>query len=101
MLEWGFECDTAESIEEALALAQTNPPHIVISDYRLRNHQTGAEVVTALRKIVNPLLPALLITGDTAPERIQESYAHGIALLHKPVAPSDLYHKIVNALEQN
>ena len=101
LLEWGFECDAAESIEEALAFAQSHPPHLVISDYRLRDHRTGAEVVTALRQTVNPLLPALLITGDTAPERIQESYAHSIPLLHKPVAPSDLYHHIVKALESN
>lgn len=101
LLEWGFECDTAESIEEALALAKKHTPHLVISDYRLRDHHTGAEVVTTLRKTINPLLPALLITGDTAPERIQESYAHCIPLLHKPVAPSNLYHSIVNALDSN
>ena len=101
LLEWGFECEAAESIEEALAFAQSHPPQLVISDYRLRDHHTGAEVVTALRQTVNPSLPALLITGDTAPERIQESYAHCIPLLHKPVAPSDLYHHIVKALESN
>lgn len=101
LLEWGFECDAAESIEDALALAQAHPPHLVISDYRLRDHQTGAEVVTALRKTINPLLPAILITGDTAPERIKEAYTKGIPLLHKPVAPNNLYHHIVEALEPN
>lgn len=99
LLEWGFECIAVESIDEALAEAKTLPPDLVISDYRLRNHHTGAEVVAALRAEGNPLLPALLITGDTAPERIQEAHASSIPLLHKPVAPSELYRHIIEALE--
>lgn len=98
--EWGFECDAVESIEDALAVAKTHPPTLVISDYRLRDHRTGAEVVSALRATINPHLPALLITGDTAPERIQEAKASHIPLLHKPVAPRELYRSIVGTLEE-
>jgi len=94
--EWGFECLGVESIEQALAAAQTFPPDVVISDYRLREQQTGAQAISALRELLqNPALPALLITGDTAPERIREAQASGIPLLHKPVAPNVLYSHLI------
>jgi CheY-like chemotaxis protein len=35
-------------------------------------------------------IPAFLITGDTAPERLREAGASGLHLLHKPVAPMAL-----------
>ncbi|MGO4394620.1 hybrid sensor histidine kinase/response regulator [Variovorax sp. M-6] len=88
---WGCECDVADSIEEALALARANPPGLVISDYRLRELRTGAEAITTLRAEFGERLPALLITGDTAPQRLREARASGVPLLHKPVSPDQLY----------
>jgi signal transduction histidine kinase/CheY-like chemotaxis protein len=93
--DWGCECDAAESIEEALALAELNAPDVVISDYRLREQRTGVEAIAALRALLGETLPALLITGDTAPERLREALESGIPLLHKPVAPGKLYRKLV------
>ncbi len=92
---WGSECEGAESIEEALLLARQNPPDVVISDYRLREQRTGVEAIAAVRALLGESLPALLITGDTAPERLREAQASGIPLLHKPVSPGKLYRKLV------
>ncbi len=88
---WGCACDVADSIEEAQALARAHPPGLVISDYRLRELRTGAEAIAALRAEFGAALPALLITGDTAPQRLREARASGVPLLHKPVLPSELY----------
>lgn len=100
LMTWGFECDSVESIEEALIAAQKHPPSMIISDYRLRENRTGAEAIDELRGTLKiPLLPALLITGDTSPERIKEASAYGVPLLHKPVETSELYRSIVTALE--
>jgi signal transduction histidine kinase len=88
---WGCECEVADSIEEAQALARARPPGLVISDYRLRELRTGAEAIAALRAEFGAALPALLITGDTAPQRLREARATGVPLLHKPVLPSELY----------
>ncbi|CAN7663866.1 hybrid sensor histidine kinase/response regulator [Variovorax sp. LjRoot290] len=88
---WGCACDVADSIEEAQALARAHPPGLVISDYRLRELRTGAEAIAALRAEFGAELPALLITGDTAPQRLREARATGVPLLHKPVLPSELY----------
>jgi signal transduction histidine kinase len=98
--DWGCECEAAESIEEALAIARLRPPDVVISDYRLRGQRTGVEAIAAVRELLGISLPALLITGDTAPERLREAQASGIPLLHKPVSPSKLYKKLVELQQE-
>lgn len=40
-------------------------------------------------------IPALMITGDTAPERLREAMSSGVPLLHKPVTPDGLYRALV------
>ena len=42
-----------------------------------------------------PGLPAIIITGDTAPERLAELDGAGIQVLHKPVAPARLVESMV------
>lgn len=96
---WGCECEAVESIEAALAMAKTFIPDVVVSDYRLREQRTGAEAITALRAMLGDTLPALLITGDTAPERLREAQASGIPLLHKPLSPGDLHRGLMEVLE--
>jgi signal transduction histidine kinase len=97
--EWGCICDVAETIEEALVLARTHAPDLVISDYRLRGQHTGVEAIAALRALLGIGLPALLITGDTAPERLREAQASGLHLLHKPVSISQMYQEMVEVLQ--
>jgi CheY-like chemotaxis protein len=95
---WGCACVAVESIAEAQAAARAYRPDMVISDYRLREQRTGAEAIAALRAEFGADLPALLITGDTAPERLREARASGVPLLHKPVSPSLLYRRLESML---
>jgi hypothetical protein len=44
-----------------------------------------------LRSALGQGLPALLITGDTAPDRLREALSSNIPLLHKPVSPDQLH----------
>ena len=82
---WQMICQTVESLDEALASVDAQRPDVIICDYRLRERQTGADVIKRLRERVGHEIPALLITGDTAPERLREAMASQIPLLHKPV----------------
>jgi CheY-like chemotaxis protein len=95
---WGCVCEAAQSIEMAIAVAANLQPDVVISDYRLRAHRTGIEAVRALRNVMGVALPALLITGDTAPERLREAMTSGIPVLHKPVSSSQLFHALISVL---
>ena len=91
---WGYRCSVAEGIEEALASARQQPPEALITDYRLRGSQTGNDAIAALRGLVGDDLPALLITGDTSPERIREAGGSGVPVLHKPLAPEALRREV-------
>ena len=92
--EWGCDCAAADGVEQALALAPALRPELIISDYRLRGQHTGAEAIAALRQQAGRALPALLITGDTAPVRLREARNSGVPLLHKPVAPAQLHREL-------
>lgn len=97
---WGCAVDTASSIERALVLAQDIAPDVVISDYRLRGQRTGAQAIHELRDLLGQPVPALIITGDTAPERLREAMSTGVPLLHKPLAPAALYQALVDLLSR-
>ena len=97
--DWGCICEAADSIEGALEMARQQRPDVVISDYRLREQSTGLQAIRALRALLGNDLPAVLITGDTAPERLRDAMASGVPLLHKPVTPQQLYQALVAALD--
>ncbi|MFZ6756258.1 hybrid sensor histidine kinase/response regulator [Undibacterium sp. Ji50W] len=96
---WGCDCTAAMSIDQAIASACARVPDLIISDYRLREQGNGAQAVSTLRTMCGVDIPALLITGDTAPERLREASASGIPLLHKPVAPLLLFRRMTELLE--
>ena len=98
--DWGCECEGAQGIDEAVAIAPALQPQIIVSDYRLREQHTGVQAIEAVRAAMGVALPALLITGDTAPERIREALASGLPLFHKPISPAQLYRGLVAALPE-
>ena len=89
---WGCQVVVAASYAAALAslAGQAGQPDLIISDYRLAGDETGLEAIARLRSVLRSPIPALLISGDTAPERLREANASGHQLLHKPVAPAVL-----------
>src|SRR5262249_55726634 len=73
--------------------------HLIVSDFRLRAHESGIDTVRRLRERLGEV-PALLVSGDTAPERLREAQASGLPLLHKPVSADDLTEAILAALRR-
>jgi signal transduction histidine kinase/CheY-like chemotaxis protein len=97
---WGHDLISAASTSQALELLATCPmkPDLIICDYRLRNEENGLEAIEKLRSEYNEIIPAMLVTGDTAPDRLKEAAASGLLLLHKPVSNSKLRAAISNLL---
>ncbi len=90
---WGFKAIVAGSYDEMLPLLANCPdrPALLICDYRLRAHEDGIRVIERLRAEYNDDdIPGMLITGDTAPDRLREAEESGLLLLHKPVSNSRL-----------
>jgi CheY-like chemotaxis protein len=88
---WGCRVVAAATPAGALAdLASGDRPDLIISDYRLANGQSGIAAIAELRQTFGAPVPAFLISGDTAPERLREAQESGHHLLHKPVRPMKL-----------
>ncbi len=89
---WGCDVLTFGSQEDCLHSLKYSKrcPDVLIVDYRLREEKTGAEAIAAVCQLLGQTIPSLIITGDTAPERIEEAKKGGFPLLHKPVNPDAL-----------
>lgn len=90
--QWGCTSLEAASAGQALELLASARavPELVLADYRLAGGNNGEAAVRLLRERFGAALPALLITGDTAPERLREAKQSGLHVLHKPVRPAQL-----------
>ncbi|WP_334158307.1 hybrid sensor histidine kinase/response regulator [Achromobacter insolitus] len=98
---WGCRVVAATSgnalFERVLPLAER--PELIVTDYRLREHETGIHVIERLREEYNdPDLSALLVSGDTDPARLTEAAARGVPLLHKPVQVQALREHVTSLL---
>jgi signal transduction histidine kinase/CheY-like chemotaxis protein len=96
---WGCRVVAASSDDAALAGLATHRghPNLIISDYLLANGRTGVDVIERLRGVFAASIPAFLISGDTTSERMRDTDARGLPLLHKPVSPMAL-RSMVNQL---
>ena len=76
---WGYEAITAGSCEEMLERIATHrtAPRLIISDYRLRDNASGVDAIERLRSEYNDEIPGMLITGDTAADRLREAQESG------------------------
>lgn len=96
---WGcnvFELASMSDIKQNLSFS--NKPDLILADYRLANHQTGVELIHAIHEIYqDKKIPAVVITGDTAPERIKDIEKSRFKIMHKPVAGGKL-RAMLNAL---
>jgi len=101
--QWGCQVSLAASAAEAVAVARAADvvPHAIIADYRLRDGETGVQVIEQLQRELEARIPALIVTGDTASERLQEAGASGYQLVHKPVQPAMLRAFLRNVSRRN
>jgi PAS domain S-box-containing protein len=60
-------------------------PDLVVSDYRLGEHETGFDVIRTLKATFGDQLPGIIITGDTDPAIIRSMVDRGIVVHHKPL----------------
>jgi len=96
--DWGMEVHSAHSVQDVPNLLDRlpRPPDLLAVDYRLPNGTSGLDAVTIVHQ--RWPVPAILMTGDTAPERLTEAKRSGYRLLHKPINPDDLRHTLAECL---
>ena len=98
---WGYVVIAAETAEDLIERLRQKAvaPDLVISDLRLANGDGGIDAIARVRAEFGSGLPAMLITGETAPERLIEVTDSGLALLHKPVSNAKLRMTVRNLLK--
>lgn len=90
--QWGCIAIVAASGGDAVfqLQAQALQPEVILSDYRLQNGENGVDAIHQVFEKMGNKVPALIITGDTAPERLREAKDSGYTLLHKPLQPAQI-----------
>jgi PAS domain S-box-containing protein len=97
--DWGYEVLLAADANEAVGQVSENGrcPNAILADYRLPGGRTGIDAAREVHRACGREIPAIIITGDTAPDRIAEAKASGFRLMHKPVQPDHL-RRMIEAL---
>jgi signal transduction histidine kinase len=82
---WGCRCVATPGAQEAIDALHDKTPDFIIADFRLGDNKNGIEAVRALRAALGSNIPAVVLSGDTAVERLREVSAAGLTMLHKPL----------------
>jgi CheY-like chemotaxis protein len=86
--------------------SNSKPFDVVLTDLRLSATEDGSMVVMALRDATaehppwQQMLPHyVILTGDTAPKRLQMANSLGATLMHKPIDPRMLHSLLSRELQ--
>ena len=92
LAEWGYEVIAVSATEDAVAAARRRLGGIdaIVSDLRLRAGEDGLRAIEQVRQACGFDVPAVLVTGDTAPEQVFRVHESGHIVLYKPVQPKEL-----------
>jgi CheY-like chemotaxis protein len=71
---------------------------MILADHRLGAGLTGVETIQEIERRAGRRIPSVVLTGDTAKERIAEIVASGFEGLHKPVAADELRRKLARRM---
>jgi signal transduction histidine kinase/CheY-like chemotaxis protein len=99
--DWGARAVTAKSLGCALArLPECDRyPDAIVSDFRLGDEHNGLDAVARIRHELGIEVPAMIVTGDTAPKCLRVIQASGLRYLPKPVTPERLLAELQSLLE--
>ncbi len=90
---WGCRVHPGADANDVLAHAAGVPGatlQAIVADYRLRGELTGIEAVRALRAAFGTAVPALIVSGESSPERLAQIRASGFECIGKPVSAAQL-----------
>jgi signal transduction histidine kinase/CheY-like chemotaxis protein len=98
---WGCRVAACSGLAEAQQLLDDYALEVdvIVADFRLPRHENGIETVRSLRARLGAV-PAMMVSGDTAPERLREAQASGLPFLHKPVPAEKLRQTMLALLRQ-
>ena len=81
----GHQVVEAASCSELMRDLQNQAPDVVISDFQLAEELTGLDAIASIRAVYGAHIPALIVTGETGLQIVQEISQIGLRILHKPI----------------
>lgn len=104
---WGCKVITASTIEQAKKLAKdlknsqkNSDDLLIISDYYLNRDYNGCDVIENIQQVMDMKIPAMVITAETDPDRLEEIQQTGNSVFRKPLKPATLRVAIQRLLRQ-
>lgn len=109
LVTWGCEMLSAATMEQAQAIAEElrdrkgadSKDLLIISDYYLSQSYNGCDVIKTVKGIIGADIPAMVITGATQPEELEEIRLTGNSVFRKPIKPATLRVAIHRLLRQS
>jgi len=87
----GYSVEAVSSMGEAIAAARRGESiDLLITDYHLRDGETGLTVIAELRAILGASMKALLITGDTSSVIRRLPQDSNLRIISKPVNADEM-----------
>ena len=75
-------------------------PDVVISDFRLGGGETGLDVIAAARARFGPMLPVIVLTGDSDPHLLN-NIGNDVVVLIKPIQIGEVQAALVSATRKS
>jgi len=87
----GYRVTATASLNEAIRCAtETRDIDIIVSDYHLGGGGTGTEVIASVRKILNRVTAAVLVTGDTSTAMREVGRDTQLRITSKPINADEM-----------
>jgi DNA-binding NtrC family response regulator len=96
----GYEVLACGTSVQAIAAMQNERFDVVLCDYSLEEQHTGFEVISAAR-ILDPEVPAALLTGYATKETADEAASRGIGVMFKPIEIEEFLSTTSNMVRKN
>jgi len=87
----GYRVTAAATLTEAIQAARSGEGFdLIISDYHLRDGETGSQVIDAVREVLGAHLKAILLTGDTSSAIRELPQDSRLRIASKPIRAEEL-----------
>ena len=93
---------SAESASEAIAhLASLKQPlDVIIADYRLKNEETGFDVIEKVCDFMGADIPSIIVTGEANIDNIALAKEKNVTIVQKPISSTVLMPLILDSIDK-
>jgi len=87
----GYRVTAVATLAQAVATAKEDAAvDLLLTDYHLGSGETGTQVITELRQILQRAVSAVLMTGDTSTAMREVPLDLGVRVASKPIKAEEL-----------